>query len=364
MAILAKWEATSDERSFAVCLTTGGLLRFRMTTDGTSGTVVEATSSVAPTPVGGRLSLRWHRVSGVVTFYTSTDTNLTTATWTQLGTTQAAAGTIYAGTAVLQVGADGDGMAAFAGTVYSAELRNSADAVVADPNFAAEDAETTSFDDATGLTWTLAGDAEIVTVVAATEAIVSVDVQRQIDGGAWVTILTDVELDAVTRTAVVQDTVPITVGTNTYRAVAYSALPSSVMSAEDDVVTSETTWGYLSGGTRFGTVARFRAMPTFAASAGRAKAVYHFAGRSLPVQFLGEALTTTLSVSGRLTSDGGTAAEFEALAQADGVVCWRGPDGRRMFGSVPKIDTGATRLKGLQTVAFTLTELDFTEGDQ
>lgn len=366
MVLVAKWEATSDERAYEVVLTTGGLIRFRMTTDGTSGTVVEATSSAAPTPVDDRLSLRIDRNSGVVTFYTSTDTDLANATWAQLGTTDAAAGTIYASTAALQVGADGDGTAGITGTVYSAEVRNSADVVVADPNFAAEDAGTTSFADDAGLTWTVeaTGDAEIVTVVAATEAIATVDVQRQIDGGEWVTILTDIVLDASSHTAVVQDTVPITVGSNNYRAVAYSALPSSVMSAEDEVTTAETEWGYLSGGTGFGTVARFRAMPTFGGSAGRAKALYHFADREDPVQLAGTALTATLAVSGKLSSGSGTAAEFEALGQSKGVVCWRGPDGRRVFGSVPKVDTGASRLKGLPTVAFTITKLDFTEGDQ
>jgi hypothetical protein len=362
--LVAKWVATSDERSYEVVLTTGGLIRFRMTTAGTSGTVVEATSSAAPAPVADRLSLKIDRNSGVVTFSTSVDTDLSAASWTQLGTTQAAAGTIYASTAVLQVGADGDGTAALAGTVYAVELRNSADTVVADPNFSAEAAETTSFADDAGLTWTLAGNAAIVTVVPGTEAIATVDVQRQIDGGEWVTVLTGIVLDVVTHAATVQDTVPITVGSNNYRAIAYSALPSSVMSAEDEVVAAETTWGYLSGGDSFGTVARFRAMPTFGAGAGRAKALYHFAGRPKPVQLDGEALTATLAVSGKLSSGSGTPADFEALGQAQGVVCWRGPDGRRVFGSVPKVDTVTTRLNQLASVAFTLTELDFTEGDQ
>lgn len=219
-----------------------------------------------------------------------------------------------------------------------------------------------AFDNTSGfVVLTLTGDPDDPGV---TEPIVSVDVQRQINGGEWVTILTGVVLDGGTLTAIVQDTLPITVGTNTYRAVAYSALPSSVTSPTDDVVTSETTWGYLSGGTGFGTVARFRAMPTFGGSASRAKAVYHFAGRPKPVQLAGDALSFTLNVSGRLGADSGTVAEFEALGQAEGVLCWRGPDGRRVFGSVPKVDTGTSRQAGQATVAFSITELDFTEGDQ
>lgn len=218
------------------------------------------------------------------------------------------------------------------------------------------------FDDAAGfVVLTLTGAADVPGV---TEPITTVDVQRKIDGGEWLTILTGVVLDAVTLTATVQDTVPITVGTNAYRAIAYSALPSSVMSAEDAVTTSETTWGYLSSGTRFGTVARFRAMPTYAASASRSKAVYHFAGRPKPVQLAGEALTATLSVSGKLSAGSGSAADFEAQGQTDGVVCWRGPDGRRVFASIDKVSTGTTLAKALPSVSFTLTEVDFTEGDQ
>lgn len=362
--LVAKWVAASNQRSYEVVLTTAGLIRFRMTTNGATGTLVEATSSVAPTPVNNRLSLKIDRNAGVVTFLTSTDPHLTGASWTVLGTTQAAAGTIFASTAVLQVGADGDGTAALTGTVYSVELRNSSDVLVADPVFAAEPAATTTFVDDAGRTWTLAGDAAIVTVVPATQAIATVDVQRQIDGGAWLTILTGVVLDTLTLTATVQDTLPVTVGSNSYRAIAYSALPSSVMSAEDAVTTAETTWGYLSGEGSFATVARFRATPTFAASTSRAKALYHFAGRPKPVQLAGEAVTTTLNVSGKLSSGSGTPAAFEALGLAEGVVCWRGPDGRRMFASLGKMDLGVMRLHELATVAFALTEVDFAEGDQ
>jgi hypothetical protein len=362
--LVAKWDNT-NQRSYEVVLTTTGMIKFRLSTDGTSGTVVEAVSSVAPTPVNNRLSLRIDRNSGVVTFSTSTGADLTAATWTQLGTTQAAAGTMFASTATLKVGADGVAtLAALNGKVYSVELRNSADTVVASPNFSAQAAGTTSFNGGVGLTWTLAGAAAIVTVVPATVAITSVDVQRQINGGAWVTLLTGVVLDVATYAATVQDTLPITVGTNTYRAIAYSALPSSRTSATADVVTNETTWGYLSGGDGFGTVARVRAMPSFTPSASLDKALYHFAGRQLPVQFTGEAVTSTLAVGGKLTYDSGTRADFLALGKAVGVHCWRGPDGARMFGSLSKVDAPYSRQRVGGTVAFALTELDFTEGDQ
>lgn len=220
-----------------------------------------------------------------------------------------------------------------------------------------------AFDDTAGsVALTITGDNPVVGV---TEAISTVDVQRSLDGGlTWVTIATGIVLAGDPLIATVVDALPITVGTNTYRAVAFSALPSSVMSSTDDVVTSETTWGYLSTGDGFGTVARFRATPTYAVSTARAKALYHFAGRPKPVQLVGEALTTTLSVSGGLSNGSGGVADFEALGLAEGVVCWRGPDGRRLFASLDKMTTGVTRLHELPTIAFALTEVDFSEGDQ
>lgn len=221
---------------------------------------------------------------------------------------------------------------------------------------------TGAFDDTAGsVVLTLTGAAPVTDV---TEPITTVDVQRQINGGAWTTLLTGVVLDPVTLTATVQDMLPITVGTDTYRAIAYSALPSSVASDLEDVVTGETAWGYLSGGPDFATVARFRAMPAFAPTTSRAKALYQFAGRPKPVQLAGEALTTTLGVSGKLSEGSGTAADFEALGLAAGVHCWRGPDGRRLFGSLDKMAAGVTRLQELPSISFTLTEVDFTEGDQ
>jgi hypothetical protein len=221
-----------------------------------------------------------------------------------------------------------------------------------------------AFDATVGaMTLTVTGDDPVGGV---TVAISTVDVQRRINGGAWLTIATGLTLGAVggVLTVILTDALPITVGTNTYRVIAFSATPSSTMSAEVDAVTAETTWGYLSGGSGFATVARFRAMPSFTPSASRAKAVYHFAGRPKPVQLAGEALSFTLAVSGKLTGDSGTAADFEALGQAEGVHCWRGPDGRRVFGAVDKVDTPRSRQRLGASVAFTLTELDFTEGDQ
>jgi hypothetical protein len=197
-----------------------------------------------------------------------------------------------------------------------------------------------------------------------TEAIASVAVQRSLDGGAtWVTVATGVVLDdgSTANTANIVDTTPRVNGVNTYRAVATSDLPSSVISDTVELDPQEQTWGYLSAGDGFTTVARVRAMPSYGAAAGRDKQLYHFAGRAKPVELAGEATNMALTGSARLTGDSATAEDIETLALTAGVVCWRGPDGRRIFASLGNVSTGRTFRRVLDTVQFTVTEVDYTE---
>ncbi len=194
-----------------------------------------------------------------------------------------------------------------------------------------------------------------------TEAIATVNVQRSINGGDWITIVVGLVLAGDPLTAIVLDTAPTISGTNTYRAIAFSALPSSVMSAEEVAETSEGSWSFLSAGPGFADIVRMRAVPSFKASARRAKALYHFAGRPKPVELAGEATSLVLSVSGELRGTSSTADEFEALAYTTGLVLWREPTGRRVFCSISQVQT--TRTTHLfADVSFTLTEADFTEG--
>ncbi len=83
--------------------------------------------------------------------------------WEQLGATVTRAGTtsLHAGTAILRIGrADAFFPAA---TVYKMELRDAPDgSIVANPDFTIQTDGATSFVDAAGRTWTLAGDSEII----------------------------------------------------------------------------------------------------------------------------------------------------------------------------------------------------------
>lgn len=113
-ALVAKYIFGTNNRSYQLRVNTTGTLSLVWSTDGTSGTVVTATSTVAPTVNDGEFL--WVRAtldvdngaSGKdVKFYTSTDGWV----WTQLGTTVTTAGTtsIFASTAPLEVGASENG---------------------------------------------------------------------------------------------------------------------------------------------------------------------------------------------------------------------------------------------------------------
>lgn len=214
------------------------------------------------------------------------------------------------------------------------------------------------YDDDSGcMVLTITGaDAE----VGVTEEITTLDIQRQIDGGAWVTLATGLTLDGDPLTAIIIDTAPTINGTNVYRAIAYSALPSSAVSDEETVATAEGYWSFLSAGTGFVTIVRVKAMPSFQATASRDRALYHFAGRPDPVQLDGEAESLSLSFSGELRTDSSTAEEWEAMGRTAGVMLWREPTGRRVY-----VSLGAVQIKRDRSfksgVSFTLSEVDYTE---
>lgn len=159
LELAGKWGLTPD-RSWIMYVDGLGRLNLRLTLDGT--TVQPGVSTVpAPIPSSGRIALRstWNNSTGVTTHYTGPSI---AGPWTQLGATVAGTGgTINASTMPVVVG-DIEivtGVAA-AGSVYAFQMRNNT-TVVASPDFTAPAIGATSFVDASGLTWTLAGGASI-----------------------------------------------------------------------------------------------------------------------------------------------------------------------------------------------------------
>lgn len=172
--LASKFERDSDEVSWVLYTFDEGLLRFRWSPDGTFASLVTATSTVGvpleSTRLAVRATLDVNNGAGgyTVAFYTAASL---AGPWTQLGSsivTTAGTTSIYSGTAPVELGsAEQEGVFAdtdaLNGTFYGFELRSGiGGTAVANPDFTAQAAGTTSFVDAAGRTWSLHGDAELV----------------------------------------------------------------------------------------------------------------------------------------------------------------------------------------------------------
>lgn len=138
--LISKYQSAS-QRSYGLSVETNGRISLVWSTDGTGGTLLSATSTVAPTVADG--ATLW--VRGVldvdngaagknVFFYTSTDG----LTWTQLGTTVTTAGTtsIFSSTSVLEIGSVLATSNPLRGKVFRAQVLNGIGGTVAfDANF-------------------------------------------------------------------------------------------------------------------------------------------------------------------------------------------------------------------------------------
>lgn len=165
-AIAAKYLGTGSQRSWRLNVTTGGNLQ--LTTSATGVATQTNTSTAAVSVANGEgiwvratLDVDNGAAGRVYTYYTSTDG----VTWTQLGSSSTIAGvtSIFSSSASLEVGASDDGTALrLTGLVASVEVRNGINGtVVANPNFATQDAGATSFTDTVGNVWTVNSPASI-----------------------------------------------------------------------------------------------------------------------------------------------------------------------------------------------------------
>lgn len=203
-------------------------------------------------------------------------------------------------------------------------------------------------------------------VPGVTEPISTIDLQRQINGGVWVTWATGIVVVGEPPVAIVSDTSPTINGTNNYRAISRSAVPSSRVSAEIAVATAEAQWGFLSTGPSFSQLVRMRARLTSRPSIGRDRTVYQFAGRTSPVELSGEGTQFILPIQATLypPSRGGQSSEpgaLEALALTTGVVLWRDYTGRRIFASLGDVSIDYNNDSVLYPVGFNLTKVDYDE---
>lgn len=206
MALVAKWTASGDQRSYQLRITTAGEIELVWSTDGTLANVVSENSTVGLGGVvsnGGRIWVRAtldvdNGASGYdVTFYHSTDGS----TWTQLGAvvTGGATTSIHAGTAIVEVGSVNVGTATLAdGGVYNAQILSGIDGTTElDANFQDQLVGATSFTEASAnaatVTINQSGDpqAEIVADNGANSAdtpVLGMLGWRDNDGDAWLAL--------------------------------------------------------------------------------------------------------------------------------------------------------------------------------
>ncbi|KKK68532.1 hypothetical protein LCGC14_2943100, partial [marine sediment metagenome] len=115
MVLGAKWNTVSDERSWKATLETDGKIQVEHSTDGTAGNTVTQKSTV---PVGFTDGVTWWWAfvidvsTGLMTAYWHANPNVPPAAladWDTSTTVAGSATSIYAGTALVTVGADAEG---------------------------------------------------------------------------------------------------------------------------------------------------------------------------------------------------------------------------------------------------------------
>lgn len=130
------------------------------------------------------------------------------------------------------------------------------------------------------------------------------------------------------------DTTPTIHGTNTYRVRTYSGdgATTDVMAV---LVTAERAFAFLSTGQGFADAVAFAGNLEVAASPARSMVLVEAAGRRKPIPLFGSARSLEVSGSVTLTPGlGSSPQEVEDFVLDAGVVCYRDPSGRRVFGAL------------------------------
>lgn len=196
-------------------------------------------------------------------------------------------------------------------------------------------------------------------------------VERQIGGGAWVTLIENIVVPAT-----LLDVLPITNADNTYRITSISDTPTyfentPVVVAGTDGVAGAGLWGFLNYGDGFQNVLRVKGYLKANDSLGRSNAAQPFSGRQKPVGFVGENTDWAVSVEAvafytepcpvedtcRYDSP---PEDWRAAAKESEIVCYRDHTGRRLFGLLSGMSVG-DETPGVASISFTVTETDFVE---
>lgn len=208
-----------------------------------------------------------------------------------------------------------------------------------------------AFDDPTGAaTITITNPADPAAAQATHNTLL-----RSLDAGTtWHTLDELVPLNTT-----ITDPTPHAHGTTLYAAIAWSALPSSAPSAAHQLVTS-SCWLYLNGP---GTVARMKANPTIDLTAGRAKVLHRFAGRTAPLEYLGDGRTRHYKIDGEVDGYGrhpelGDWQAWETISDQPAPLTWRDTLGRHLPVSISDVTITHDAKHKRATISATLTVVD------
>lgn len=158
-------------------------------------------------------------------------------------------------------------------------------------------------------------------------------VWRSGNGEDWVLIA-----DNVPPSTSLTDFIPALDAVNYYRVTSVSAMPSSTDSVAVAVTTPSEGWSYINGDPSvsgsFSSVMRLRYNPAVDVQTSRQRVLHHFAGRSRPVEFSGEAVDVEIQIASALMDETATREDAEAFALFPAPLCYRDPDKRRVFVSI------------------------------
>lgn len=167
---------------------------------------------------------------------------------------------------------------------------------------------------------------------------VAFTLERSVDGGVtWEQVLAET-ISGVGANLV--DYESLSYGDTLYRAVAFTIEGATAETEITVPARSSALW--LSGGPAYGITGRLPFDPQKKITAGRARSMKRYAGRSRPVAVVGEATTRTVSISGTTNDLDAETASADRLAEIaqlpDRLFLFRDPDGRRIYGVIENID--------------------------
>lgn len=178
-------------------------------------------------------------------------------------------------------------------------------------------------------------------------------VERRTDNGAWVTV------GEVEPGGQLWDLVPPLADSLEYRAVAISAVPSSVAGPEFALPWVHNNCPiFVNGGLDFGTTVTAAGMGEHEHAINTV--LHQFEGRTKPVPVFGPEESWQVNYAGVLLPDTSRRADWVNLLNQKQIICYRDCRGRRVFGVISAIKFSVAN--GADWLQFTVTETDYTEG--